>query len=131
MYSDNINVTAVPTPILPTSFELRTLRLAIAGDHFVINEVYRPPSTSVDVFFDKFADLFDAAAFIGGKVHGGDFNCPENSPEIIGDRLSAPLSCCNVVTAKNGRNMLDLIIEPDEPRRLSQATVTLTGFVLS
>ena len=52
MYADNLKVTAAPNPISPTSFELQTVRLAIAGEHFVITGVYRLPSTSIEMFFD-------------------------------------------------------------------------------
>ena len=103
VYADNLKVTAVTNPISPTSFELRTVRLVNTGEHFVITGVYRPPSTSVEVFFDKLADLFDATASSGGHiVQAGDFYCPGSSSETIDDRLSALLSCYNMVTVNNG-----------------------------
>lgn len=66
VYAENLNVMAVPNPTSPTRFELQTVFLVIAGEHFVITGVYRPPSTSTKVFFDELTNLFDATAFIGG-----------------------------------------------------------------
>ena len=104
----------------------------------MIMGIYRPPSTNLETFFDKLADLFDATASIGGhKIFTGDLNCPGDSSETIDARLSALLSCYNVVAVNSGptylhsdcgRSMLDLIIESEESRRLAPATATTTGF---
>ena len=56
----------------------------MSGDHFVIMGINRPSSINLETFFDELADLFDAAAFIGGhKIFAGDFNCPGDSSETV------------------------------------------------
>ena len=103
-YADNLKVTAAPNQISPTSFEPQTVRLAIAGEHFVITGATINKHRRL-MFFDELADLFDATASIGGHVvHTGDFN--RNVPETIDDHLSALLSCYNMVTVNNGATHL-------------------------
>ena len=100
--------------------------------------IYRPPSTNLETFFDELVDHFDAAASIGGhKIFAGDFNCPGDSSETVDARLSALLTCYNVVAVSSGpthlhsdggRSMFDLIIEFEGSRRRAPATATTTDF---
>ena len=137
-YVDHLSVISASTPFSPTSFEMQTIRLAVSGEHFVIMGIYRPPSISPETFVDELADLFDATASIGGnKIFAGDFNCIGDSSETVDARLSALLSCYNVMAANSGpmhlhsdggRSMLDLINEFEGSRRLAPATATTIGF---
>ena len=105
----------------------------------MIMGIYRPPSINSETFFDELADFFDATASIGGhKIFAGDFNCTGDSSETVDARLSALLSCYNVMAVNSGpmhfhsdggRSMLDLINESEGLRRLAPATATTTGFL--
>ena len=44
--------------IAPTTFEVQFIKLMV-GAGFLVTNIYRPPSITIDVFFSRFVDLLD------------------------------------------------------------------------
>ena len=133
IYRDHFCVILVSVSILAMSFEMQIVQLALAGDHYLITEIYRPLSTNLETFFHEVANLFDATAS-AGDIFVGVFNCTGNMPESTDASLSVQLYCYNVVAVNSDpmrlhsiswSSNLDFMIEPEGSRHLAPVTPTI------
>ena len=127
------------------SFECQLLSVKTSGGSAASAEtwslaiIYRPPSSSLTVFYDELSDLFthveadiDADRFIAC----GDFNCPSSvvSHDVNSDLLSLLdthglrqfVSTSTRCTATSRSSLLDVVIANRTTRRLQQLVVQPT-----
>ena len=121
LFRSSLNVVNVVSKSTRTTYDLLLAAIDTGGDRILLANIYRPPDTNLNTFFEELADLFDE--FSGGRiVFAGDLNCPGASPYCVDTRLDVLLSCYNLVAVNdgpthlhhNGRlNKLDLMFEPE------------------
>ena len=129
IYRGQFNFSPMKLGVSPKSFDVMAARLLTGAMSFVFVNVYRLHSFSIAAFTDEFCDLLDELR--DAKSHvviAGDFNCPGDDQNAIDSRLSALLSCYNLVVVNDGptrlnydggTSKLDLLAEFDETRRLA------------
>jgi len=128
-----LNIVSVPLPFVPLRFDAQIVRLITGNERFLFINIYRPPHYIEASFFDELSDFYDATTNLSGHpVLLGDINCLGNTPDTYDVRLSAWLSCYDLITVTDGPtrmhhdgslSRLDLIAQPSE-RRSSESHST-------
>ena len=104
IYNDwlKASVFTVPLQMPSTFFELQLARLMVDNKCYLLVDIYRPPSTSINALIEL-ADRFSVTESMNGYfVVLCDFSCPSNTPDTIDNRLSTLLSCYNMATINMG-----------------------------
>jgi Endonuclease-reverse transcriptase len=136
LFKSELNVREIPSDIKPTTFDLLVTTIGEGSEQILLANIYRPPSTNINIFFNELADLLDE---LSGRrvIFAGDFNCPGETADTINSRLDVLLSCYNQVVVNEGpthvhfdggQNKLDLMFENDADRYLSDVSTVSAGF---
>jgi hypothetical protein len=141
IFRKDMTVVPVTLKLCPTSFDVQVVRINIGTERFLFVNTYRPPRTDINCFLDELSDVVDEVDEVVSLgmhlVILGDFNCPGDAPTEFDSRLEAWLSCYDMSVSTGGPthlnfdgglSRLDLIAESGHPRKLSDASVVLTGF---
>jgi hypothetical protein len=131
VFRNGLDLKIVPAPgPKPAAFEVQVARLVKSLHRIWLVNVYHRPGCGVAEFCYQLATLLDNLVDAGGHVICmGDFNCPGKAADTVDSSLEALLSCygltaVNSCPTHDDINKLDLIVENERPRLLSQATVT-------
>ena len=102
-----------------SSFELQLLKLTSSSSSFAILNIYRPPSSSVAIFLDEFADTISTiCASLNDKLLiGGDLKCPGVDSSSIDSNLETVLNSFGldqlVIDSTRDNNLLDVLATDD------------------
>src|SRR5258706_1627688 len=71
-----------------SSFEIQPCQLVVGNKRFILLNIYRPPSTSIEVFVDELSAVIDECTQMNGRLLLlGDYNCPGVTSTSIDERL--------------------------------------------
>jgi exonuclease III len=114
--------------------EYISLNIKLCNLQIMINAVYRPPRTSIDLFLDELENLLEVE---NPLIVGGDFNINGLRNDSTSQRLSDVLNSSGAIvtneaiTRNASKTKIDYLIIKNFPQKISVNTYTSDGLVSS
>ena len=121
VYHDTLDVCAAQLPSLLTTyrtFEYQLIRVSSMRPAVTLANVYRPPSTSVSLFYSEFSEfLSSVGSAFNNFVVCGDLNCPGPTSMSVAEDLAATFDAFglsqHVCWPTRNDNVLDVLATDD------------------
>jgi hypothetical protein len=97
IFKTSLKTSTLPLTVSVTTFECLPIKVTVASKTFVIINIYRPPSTCLNIFYEELADLFAHFLSIYEEViFVGDFNVRILTDARIRSDFNNLLACFNL-----------------------------------